>query len=136
MRLNGQGDGRLPGALVGDRPDGVDGFPRAAPDHRDAPAGPGGIGETAQDLGRDFFGGGEFVLPFLSPGAITPTPHFWRRARFSVTAGLRPMWACIAGATRTGTPPPRATEAKVVTGVSSMPWAIFPRVLAVAGAMR
>ena len=45
------------------------------------------------------------------------------------------MASCMAGTTATGLPLPRAVVAKVVTGVSSMPQAILPMVLAVAGAM-
>ena len=46
------------------------------------------------------------------------------------------MWLCIAGASSMGTPPPSATEAHEVTGVSSIPWATFEIVFAVAGAIR
>jgi len=44
------------------------------------------------------------------------------------------MLSCIAGATTTGIPCPSAVVAKVVTGVSSIPQAIFPMVFAVQGA--
>ncbi len=44
------------------------------------------------------------------------------------------MGSCAAGQTSTGTPFPRAIEAKVVTGVSSIPRAILEMVLAVQGA--
>ena len=46
------------------------------------------------------------------------------------------MASCIAGTTATGLLLPKAVVANVVTGVSSMPEAIFPMVLAVAGATR
>ncbi len=44
------------------------------------------------------------------------------------------MLSCIAGTTTTGIPRPSAVEANVVTGVSSIPAAIFPIVFAVQGA--
>ena len=52
---------------------------------------------------------------------------------FAETAGLLYMESCIAGAMATGIPDPRATVAKDVTGVSSMPLASLDTVFAVAG---
>ena len=67
---------------------------------------------------------------------MTSTPHALNRARFSRIAGFAAISACIAGARRIGTWPPRATEANEVTGVSSIPWAILEIELAVAGAIK
>ena len=61
------------------------------------------------------------------------TPHDLRRSMFSATAGFLCMDSCIAGAMAMGIPAPMATVAMDVTGVSSMPLAIFDIVLAVAG---
>ncbi len=46
------------------------------------------------------------------------------------------MLSCIAGARTIGSPRPSAVVAKVVTGVSSIPQAIFPMEFAVQGAIR
>ena len=46
------------------------------------------------------------------------------------------MVPCMEGQIRSGMPVPSAVVAKVVTGVSSIPQAIFERVLAVAGQTR
>jgi len=68
-------------------------------------------------------------------GPTNPTPALFSLSIASATMGLLNMAPCIAGAITIGTPEPRATEAIVVTGVSSMPQAILQMVLAVAGAM-
>ena len=69
-------------------------------------------------------------------GPMMLTPHDASTPRFFSTAGLPSMYPCMAGATATGIPLPRATVAIVVTGVSSMPLAILEIVLAVAGYTR
>ena len=66
-------------------------------------------------------------------GPMKLMPHFLRRSMLSSTAGLRDMESCIAGAIAMGIPAPMATVAMDVTGVSSIPLAIFEIVLAVAG---
>ena len=55
---------------------------------------------------------------------------------FAATAGFSTIDSWAAGARRMGIPEPSAFVAYVVTVVSSMPWAIFPIVLAVHGASR
>ncbi len=52
---------------------------------------------------------------------------------FSITALFRYIGSCAAGQRSTGTPFPMAIEAKVVTGVSSIPRAIFEMVIGRAG---
>jgi len=76
------------------------------------------------------------ALPSSMRGSMRATPISLRICRFRMTAGWRYMASCMAGTTATGLPLPRAVVAKVVTGVSSMPLAILPMVLAVAGATR
>ena len=74
------------------------------------------------------------ALPSSRRGSMSRTPICRRVSRFRSTAGWRYMASCMAGTTATGLPLPRAVVANVVTGVSSMPQAILPMVLAVAGA--
>ena len=76
------------------------------------------------------------ALPSSRRGSISKTPMPRRASRFRSTAGWRYMASCMAGTTATLLPLPKAVVAKVVTGVSSMPQAILPMVLAVAGATR
>jgi len=73
------------------------------------------------------------ALPSSRRGSIRQTPICRKVSRFFSTAGWRYMASCIAGTTATGLPLPRAVVANVVTAVSSMPQAILPMVLAVAG---
>ena len=66
-------------------------------------------------------------------GPMKLMPQDLRRSMFSATAGFLYMESCMAGAMAMGIPAPIATVAIDVTGVSSMPLAIFDTVLAVAG---
>ncbi len=77
-----------------------------------------------------------FAMPSSSLGPTTEIPQLFNFFRFSATAGCLNIDSCIAGTTITGTPEPRAVVANEVTGVSSIPYAIFPIVFAVAGAIR
>ncbi|VVB69632.1 Uncharacterised protein [uncultured archaeon] len=74
-----------------------------------------------------------FALPSSTLGSITTTPMARRVSRFLMTAWWQYMASCIAGTTMTGLRLPRAVVANVVTDVSSIPHAILPMVLAVAG---
>ncbi len=77
------------------------------------------------------------ILAFLSSilGPISSTPISRRASMFLFTPGCSSIDACMAGATRTGMPPPMAMVAMVVTAVSSMASAILDSVLAVHGEM-
>ena len=74
-----------------------------------------------------------FALPSETRGPMNVTPHSLSLAMLAETAGLVYMESCMAGAMATGMPDPRATVAKDVTGVSSMPLASLDTVFAVAG---
>ncbi len=76
-----------------------------------------------------------FALPSAITGSTSTIPHDFSFARFSITAGCRYMLWCMAGMMITGFLLPSAVVAKVVTGVSSIPHAIFPMVFAVQGAI-
>ena len=73
------------------------------------------------------------ALPPDMWGPMMLTPQEARVSRLRDTAGFSIIMPCMAGAMAMGMPPPRATVAMVVTGVSSMPLAILETVLAVAG---
>ncbi len=66
-------------------------------------------------------------------GPMRDTPQEDSFSRLAFTAGFVNMESCIAGAIAIGIPDPIATVAIEVTGVSSMPLAIFDIVFAVAG---
>ena len=97
----------------------------------------GFVSESPFYLKHDFFICRNFCNSFFKSGAHNrDSPAFQFYQDFQHTAGCLNIDSCIAGTTITGTPEPRAVVANEVTGVSSIPYAIFPMVFAVAGAIR
>ncbi len=93
-------------------------------------------GDRTLGVEDDRIGIGDLRLPLLDPGGSTTSiPQERSLRKFSATpGGWRYMLSCIAGTTTTGIRRPSAVVAKVVAGVSSIPQAILPMVLAVQGA--
>ncbi len=78
-------------------------------------------------------GSDTFALPSIICGPTNSTPFSLRNCMLRSTAGFPYIDSCMAGHTTIGMPEPNATVSTADTGVSSIPFASLPRVLAVAG---
>ena len=93
-------------------------------------SGPGAAARRTYSSTR--WGSGAFAFPSSTSGGMIPTIPS-RYSMFLRTAGFSYITWCMAGQIVIGMPAPRAVVRTVETGVSSIPLASLPRVLAVAG---